>query len=175
MKSTTTRLAFALASVVALLSFAPAAGQNSEETPSTLTGIEGVAIFVDSVSTELFDGGIRSDNLAAEVERVLREEGIAVLKEHSDPVPGSPTLYVEVVAVMQEAPEMVAFSVRMELMQTVLLERAPEEESRLLTTWGTGGTGLYGREWRTALIDDVVVYAQEFAAAYWAANPDWLE
>lgn len=167
--------ALCLAVLVILLSFDPAVGQNTEESRATLSGIGAVSLYIDSLSVELVDAGITPYVINADLVRILKEQGIAVVDENTPAEPGSPTLYIEVVAALQDSPEIVAFSIRLELMQAVLLERSPDLESRLVSTWSTGGLVLYGKGWREALLADVVIYAEEFAEAYWESNPDRLE
>jgi len=165
------RAVIAITTALILLSFDPSLGQNSEESRATLAGIEGVSIFINPMSEELDEAGMHPNVLEVEIERVLKQAGIPIIDEFSDPVPGSPTLFVEVVAVMQKTPVMVNYFIRLELMQTVLLERMPDKESILRTTWSTGGMAMRGQKWRQAMIDDVVLYTQEFVDAYYAANP----
>ena len=130
-------------------------------------------MFVEPLAEELSDKGINQFVLSVELERCLKDAGIAVLNPgQTDPVEGTPTLYLAVDALADDNVDQWTFAVQLELTQPVRLERMPELEGVIATTWSTGGIGVYGRGWRESLIREVASYVDEFAQAYLAVNPD---
>jgi hypothetical protein len=166
-----------LSTLLLLLIFAPlltgsSRGQDITDPGGTLAGINSVYIFVEPLNEEVENKGITQDVLSAEVERRLREAGIAVAGFDSpDSIPGSPTLYLQVNALADEYIEQCTFSIRLELLQTVHLERNPDSTPFHAPTWGVGGVGIHLTGWRQALIDTVLGYVDQFIDSYFLANP----
>ena len=151
----------------------PAHGQNSAETRTTLANLPGVAIHVARLAVEIESLGITSGVLGVEVERRLKAAGLTVLHpEVQQPVPGDPTLYLDVTAVIEDPPDQISYAIRLELTQTVRLERDPSFQVFHVVTWSVGGVSVHAKSWRRAIIEDVVGYTDEFVTAYFAANPD---
>ncbi len=143
----------------------PAGAMNS------LAGLSGIAIFVEPVATDMGEKGMTTFVFSVEIERRLKEAGVRVLHlDYDDPIDGNPTLYLVVTAVIDEHVEHCAYSIRLELTQTVQLERNPDVTVVGVPTWSTGGVGVYGKGWRQAVIDDVGGYMDQFIEAYAAAN-----
>ncbi len=150
----------------------PSLGQNTTEPGGTLTGIERVYIYVEPLAPEVESKGITSGVLSAEVERRLRQAGIAVASfEIPDSIPGTPTLYLQVNALADEYIEQCTYAIRLELTQTVRLERNLDSTPIHAPTWGVGGVGIRLKGWRQAIIDDVLGYVDQFIDAYFLANP----
>jgi hypothetical protein len=166
-----------LVSLLLLLIFAPlltgpSLGQDMSNPGGTLAGIHSVYIYVEPLNEEVESKGITDDVLAAEVERRLREAGIAVAGYDSpDSIPGSPTLYLQVNALADEYIEQCTYAIRLELVQAVRLERNPDSTPFHAPTWGVGGVGIHLKGWRQALIDTVIGYVDQFIDAYFLANP----
>jgi hypothetical protein len=138
---------------------------------TSLADIPGVAIFVEPVAKDLEDKGMTAFVFSVEIERRLKEAGVRVLNpEYDDPVDGNPTLYLVVTAVVDEYVEHCAYSIRLELTQSVRLERNPDVTVVGVPTWSTGGVGVQGKGWRQVLLDDVGAYTDRFIHAYAAAN-----
>jgi len=163
---------FFLSIIVCLLAAAPSRAQNSLETQATLAGIAAVHIVVEPTSPQLDAAGITAGVLQAEVHRQLKHAGITVLRPSEEALAGNATVYVNVTAVMDDTIELVTYSVRLELQQLVRLERDPKTEEMFAPTWGVGGVATHLKGWRTALVDDVLGYTEEFIDAYFEANPD---
>jgi len=169
-------ISFLVASLL-LLVFAPivtgpSRGQPAPEAAATLAGIRSVYIYVEPLSPEVESRGITSDVLAAHVERRLREAGIDISSfELPDSVPGSPTLYLQVNALVDEYIEQCTYAIRLELTQAVRLERIPDATPFFAPTWGTGGITIHLMGWRQAIIDDVIRYVDQFIDAYFLENP----
>lgn len=150
----------------------PVFAQNTPEAHATLTGLEGVGIQVVPTPAEIADKGISATVLAVEVERVLKEGGVPVnYPVPPDTVAAGPYLLLEVVALLDSYIDQVVYSIRLELVQAVLLERDSTGQLYGATTWSVGGTGVYGNGWRKAIINDVVSFAAQFVETYHQANP----
>ena len=166
-------IGFLIVSSVVLSS--PAVAQNTAESCSTMVGIPGVAIYVDSLSVEMIDKGMTETVFAVEIERILLESGIPVLhpevKEKDQNVPGNPVLYVGITTVFQFGDTQCLYGIRVEFTQTVRLERNPGYVVEHVPTWSVGGIGIYQTGWRDALIDDVLGFTEQFIVAFYEANP----
>jgi hypothetical protein len=165
----------AIHAVLILLSLvltAPSRGQNSPESRATLAGLQGVVVYVDTLSSELPLKGITRDVLRLKVESGLREAGIPVF--HSPlkaPLPGDPVLYLGVTTIFDEIERGCVCGIRLELTQTVRLHRNPGYVVFGVPTWGVGGVARYTKAWRDEMIEDVAAFTSEFIDAYYRANP----
>lgn len=158
--------------ICSFLFISPTYGQNSAETQATLRGLPGVSFFVEPLDSSLEEKGMTHEVLSAHLERELRQGGVPIFYPVSvDEIPGNPTLYLAVTAVVNDQADQCACSIRLELMQTVHLGRDPEVEIYNAPTWSVGGVGMYYKNWRQDMIDDVAGYARRFVEAYFIANP----
>lgn len=163
---------FSLSAICFLLLTGSSFGQNSAHTRSSLAGLGGVMIRVEPTAEELADKGMTDFVFAVEIERRLKEAGIAVINpEASEPEPGRPTLYLEVTALIDDYVDQVSYAIRLELTQAVRLDRDLDSKEFHVATWSVGGMGVYAKGWRQAMIDDVLGYTDEFIDAYFKANP----
>lgn len=163
---------FAVSIALLFLTLSQSDAQDSAFSRSTLEELDGVYIYVEPVDSILYDKGITEFVVSAEVERRLREAGIPVLVHDPDgpDAPGVPTLYVQVVAIIGEYVDRCVYSVRVELTQTVQLDRDETFPAFPAATWGVGSVGSYGSGWRKALLEDVGSFTSRFADAYLEAN-----
>jgi hypothetical protein len=112
------------------------------------------------------------DVFRVEVERCLKENGVKVLNPAVDDIEqGNPILYLDITTVFEEGIERCQYGIRLELTQTVRLERNPGHAVFHVPTWSVGGIGIYQVGWREALIDDVVGFTEQFVEAFYQANP----
>lgn len=167
-----------LAGLIFVLSFVfatPSFGQNTAPSCSTMVGVPGVAIYVDSLSAEMIEKGMTENVFAVEIERLLLEAGVPILhptvNEEDFEVPGSPTLYVGITTVFQLGDSQCLYGIRVEFTQTVRLERNPEYAVEHVPTWGVGGIGVYAAGWREAILEDVREFTRQFIDAYAKVNP----
>lgn len=171
-ESTNMRTVFILFVFIIAVPISPAHGQNSAETRATLADLPGVAIHVARLAVDIESLGITSGVLRVEVERRLKASGLTVLHpDVQEPVPGDPTLYLDVTAVIEDPPDQISYAIRLELTQTVRLDRDASFQIFHVATWSVGGVAVYAKGWRRAIIEDVVGYTDEFVSAYFAANP----
>ena len=122
-----------LASVFGLvkLVMAPFASDN-EYTRSSLSGLPGVAVLVESISSEMKREGLTQSQIASDVASKLQEAGIQVLtRENRLWGPGTPYLYVNVDAFKKKE---YIYSIQLEFHQDVFLKRKPEIEVDV-STW----------------------------------------
>jgi hypothetical protein len=148
-------------------------GEHSKETNTILTGLGGVYVDVAPLAPEVEEKGITDLVLGAEVERRLHEAGILVLyaDAQNQPSPGTPTLFLQVTALVDEYIEECIYAIRIELIQMVRLERDEDFPTFPVATWSTGGVSIHAKGWRQALINDAVRFVDEFVESYLAANP----
>lgn len=147
-------------------------GQNTAETRNTLVGLDGVYIYVEPLAPEVVEKGVTDVVLGAEVERCLRQAEIPVLYPTDDgqQTPGTPTLYLQVTALVGEHVDECVYAIRLELIQQVRLERDEDAPAFPIATWSVGGVGAGARKWRQAIIDDVLAFTDRFVESYVAAN-----
>ena len=137
-----------------------------------LVGLPGVSIYVDSLAQHLVDRGMTEDVFRVEVERRLKESGLRILIPAVDgAVPGNPVLYLDITTVFEEGIERCQYAIRLELTQTVRLERNPGFAVFNVPTWSVGGIGVYQVGWRDAVIDDVLGFVEQFIEAFYDVNP----
>ncbi|UCG51296.1 MAG: hypothetical protein JSW58_14040 [Candidatus Latescibacterota bacterium] len=158
--------------VAILLIAGRSGGQNTEVTRATMVGLPGVTIYVDSLSQALVERGMTEDVFKVKVELRLLEAGVKILNPAIDePAPGNPTLYLDITTVFDEAVEQCLYGIRLELTQTVRLERNPGLAVFNVPTWSVGGVGIYSGEWRDAMVEDVLNFTDEFIDAFVTVNP----
>lgn len=122
--------------------------------------------------------GLSKEEMQTDVELRLREAGI---KEHLvlNPIadlftkrtrsPGEPFLWVEV-EFAKPVNGLVAWLVRVELKQNVILERDPQTKI-VAVTWGAQDLGTVGKDNLRQIRDVVKDYVDKFCNDYLAANP----
>ena len=116
--------------------------------------------------------GITAEVLAAEVELRLRTAGVGVLDAEvsgAEP-PHLPVLYVCVTALVQEGVEQCVYGIRIELVQSVKLERDDSLSALEVPTWSVTGVGFQTNGWRQAIVNDTGDFVDEFANAFLEAN-----
>jgi len=151
---------------------AQALAQNSDVTRATLVGLPGVSVYVDSLAQHLVVRGMTEDVFRVEVERRLLESGVKLLNPAVDgAVPGNPVLYLGITTLFDEGIERCQYSIRLELTQTVRLDRNPGFAAFNVPTWSVGGIGVYHVGWREAMVEDVLGFTEEFIEAFFTANP----
>ena len=147
-------------------------GQNSVVTRATMLGLPGVAIVVDSLSTEMLEKGMIPEVFRIKIVLKLMEAGIPILDpEAEQPVPGNPVLLLGITTVFDDAAGQCMYGICLELTQTVHLARNPFLVADNVPTWSVEGIGISGARWRDALIDDVLGFTEEFVDAFTEANP----
>jgi hypothetical protein len=165
------RAIFSIFVLLGLVSLAPSRGQNSPDSWSTLSGIEGV-VSVDTLSSELPLKGITRDAIRLKVEGALRAAGVPVLQfPPNEPLPGNPVLYLAVTTIFDEVERTCIGGRRLELVQTARLERRPDVVVRGAPTWGVGGAAQYSKFWWDEVMEDIGAFTSEFIDAYNRANP----
>lgn len=144
--------------------------------PSTFEGLRGVMIQVEPPDSSLENAGITAFVISTAVEKRLKESGVPVYPP-GDPAlaPGFPALYVQVSALYDEFSKQCTWSIRVELNQFVRMERDPDTIAIAASTWSVGGLGYQVKNWRQALIDDILVYVDQFVAEFAEANPEGIE
>jgi hypothetical protein len=161
------RLAAILAIAFLLLLTVSIAAENLKQRP--LRGLKGVYVAVENMDPQAERLGLSKAQILSDVELRLRKAGIRVLtqKERLE-TPGYPFLYVNLSPfIMQDLP-LVAYSIRVELQETVMLARGFVTPGKIWNAnrLGTVGTGkireLQGK------VDNMV---EEFINDYLGANP----
>jgi hypothetical protein len=92
---------------------------------ASLVGLDGVHVEVEPINADTEHDGLTRNSLRAEAEAAVREAGMAVYTPAvlAARAPGKPKLHVDVMTIRLDG--RYAYSVRLELWQTVALMRAP--------------------------------------------------
>jgi hypothetical protein len=101
---------------------------------ATLAGLDAVHVHVEPINTDAEAHGLRRDDLRADVESALRADGLTPLTQtalFAAATPGTPVLHVDVMTVWLDG--RYAYSVRLELWQSVRLVREPGVTALALT------------------------------------------
>lgn len=155
-----------------LLVFVPVQATNDAIPWPSMQGLAGVRVSIDSLAPDLVDRGITEDVLFSEVQLQLRQAGIPILADDArKPASGDPLLRVTVIASVNPTFDQCSFSIRLELEQTVLLQRQPKGVPLRAVTWGLGGIGEGASKWRQVLREELSYYTARFVEAYVGANP----
>jgi hypothetical protein len=145
--------------------------QEEEPVDSLLIGLPCVAVWVDSLAPALEEKGIHQAALNDTITYCLRHAGIEVVDADTiQAVPGAPILVLHLEALLQAGIDQVCYSIRLELAQTVCLERDESIVAGRVPTWGQSSIGLYASGWRDELIKDVIAHTEAFRDAFLAAN-----
>src|SRR6266550_3355550 len=171
MKTVLAALALLAATVVS-----PLVGQGDDgDSRQTLAGLRGVFVAVSDVSEDAQRKGLSETQVRTDVELKLRQSGITVLtQDEVKRTPGLPFLYVTVSTLPLQSPlsGAYAFSIHIDLIQTIRLGRNPSV-SALGRTWNS--TGLFGAVGGDNLGEStrqkVRDQTDQFVNAYLAANP----
>lgn len=167
-----TRIIIALVAFVCVGSTTASWAQNSAVTRATMLGLPGVSIYVDSLSSEMVEKGMTRSVFKMKILLRLQEAGIPVLNlEVDEPVPGSPTLLLSITTLFDDVIDQCTYNIRLELTQTVRLERDPFFIVENVPTWSVGGIGVYASGWRDAMVEDVLGFTDQFVNAFVEANP----
>jgi len=163
---------FLLAIGLGVLALVPVQAKNDARPWPSLQGLTGVRVAVDSLAPELVEHGITEDVVFAEVLLQLRQADIPILPDNAKkPAPGDPLLRVVVVAAVHPTFDQCSFSVRLDLEQTVVLDRQAKGPALRAVTWSLGGIGEGASKWRQILREEVAYYTSRFVEAYLEANP----
>jgi len=137
---------------------------------SSLYGLPGVYVLVESLNLDLEKDGLTKDQLRKEVEGQLRNAGVRVLtREEKFKTEGNPQLYVNVNLLKSSSPFAYAYSVEISLEQEVALVRKPNRRT-VATTWSQGSVGIVGVANLRAIRETVKGRVDHFIHDYWAAN-----
>jgi hypothetical protein len=138
--------------------------------PGSLGGLKGVGVVVELLSPEIENEGLRTRDVKKDVEIRLRQAGIAVLTEEELlKAPGTPSLSVWLMG-SKTGTELYACSIRVELSQTVILERAPSIHA-ISPTWNITSFGFVGMNALRSIRNYLNGPLDSFISAYLAENP----
>ena len=161
-----TRIPFA---ILALLSTAalPLAGQGDVETTrATLAGLKGIWVLVERIKDEAQRDGLEPHQIQTDVELKLRQSGISVLDDRSQPY-----LYINVQTLKNHTERFYSYAVNVELVQRVRLIRNPPLTLDAATWSTSGGLGTEPSSSLSAVRERVREQTDQFINAYLAANP----
>jgi hypothetical protein len=157
---------------ILLLLTVPLHGQDTVESRDSLAGLPGIMLQIVPPAPEIAERGVPAEVIEAAVNLRLKEAGVPVLAADAPEVtPGLQTLYVEVMALLDEYTEQCTWAVRLDLVQAVRMERNPDTRALMASTWSVAGVSNPTKDWRKRMVDDVLYYTDRFIAAYAAANP----
>ena|SRR5256885_1808734 len=143
---------------------------DNESTRKTLAGLRGIRVLagVAMDSDQARRDGLSGEQLQTDVELKLREAGVAVLSLQDS---SAPVLTVNVFVLRGSPQRFYAFSIAVEVQETVTLNRNPSvavwtDTWRTPTTLGTVSVGQL-----RSVRDNVRDVVDQFINAYLAANP----
>lgn len=158
-----------IASIALLLSLAPIS-KALDDGSESLRGLSGVSVTVEALSPATEEAGLTKADVLTDVELKLRLAGIPVLNEKQwIEAPGAPYLYLAV-TVSNRSNGLWAFSISVELMQRVVLERRPES-GLFASTWSTDYVGSVGSTNIRSVRENIKDQIDKFINAYLAVNP----
>jgi hypothetical protein len=138
--------------------------------PGSLGGLKGVGVVVELLSPEIEKEGLRTEDVKTDVAMRLRHAGIPVLTEEERlKAPGAPSLSVWLMG-SKTGTQLYACSIRVELSQTVILERAQSVHA-MAPTWNITSFGFVGMNLLRSIRDYLDGPLDSFIGAYLAENP----
>jgi len=139
----------------------------------SLKGLQGVYILVESIKPEIEKLGLTQSKIKTDVELRLRKAGIKVLsKQDSFEAPGMPYLYIIANVLPHPSLGTVAYTVKVELCQEVILSRNNQDKGDASTWWTPGMLGLAGKNQFVRIIrDEVADQVDKFINDYLSLNP----
>jgi hypothetical protein len=149
------------------------AGADTSLRDGTLAGLTGVDVVVAKMSGHAADAGITQVWGETYLEERLTEAGVPLLTlEERLQTPGFPYLFLTVTVTRVGEHPLFAYTVRLELQQSVLLDRDRTIHAPA-PTWSSAAKLGYAGELKVeAAIKEIVgAMAGEFITAYAAANP----
>lgn len=148
----------------------PAFADNETQRRS-LAGVSGVHLDLALEGDEMESNQLTEATLRPEIESRLTAVGLRLLtSENSAKEPGVPWLFVSVSLQKSADGKAYVWSVRFEFEQRACLERDPQVCGSA-ATWRSYRFGSVGRRRVQTVQQDVLDAANEFVAAYVAANP----
>jgi hypothetical protein len=157
--------------MVLLVAASAATAADTEFTRPSLKGLNAVEVLVESLSTEAERDGLNKTSIQTDVQLKLRQAGIRVLtRAERFETPGWPFLYIDVAVKLRTDVPVYAYSINVELEQSVRLDRAPSIQLSA-TTWSVGSVGAVGRNKLRTVRDDIKDHVDEFINAYLSVNP----
>jgi hypothetical protein len=146
---------------------AAAAASDSQIERATLTGLTPISVVVEDLASVAEKNGLTTATLQADVERRLRQAGIALTTD------ADAYLYVHVTVADPGASLPLPYVVDVTLMQEVTLPRGLRTRTPLqCPTWWLNRLGLVSpAALRTAVSDRVDEFVDQFIRAYQSVNP----
>ena len=152
----------------------------------TLRGVKSVEVLIEYLSQDAKDAGLRREQLQTDVELKLRTAGIRVYDEDSIPDADnleeslkwsqeycpSVTLYLNINSIKQSEVPIFAFSVCLEIQETVTIARNSIDYKTMATTWKTGSVSIVGSDnFKSGVRELVGDHVNKFINDYLKMNP----
>jgi len=138
---------------------------DSQGTRKTLHDVEPIKVVVDPLKWSIENAGLKTLQLRNDTELKLRLAGIKVVSPND---PGKPSLHVNARVIKFGQRDRYVFNIRVELVQTVSLERSPQVKIDA-ATWSTSVTGTSHK--LSTVRDQLGELVDVFINAYLSANP----
>jgi hypothetical protein len=136
----------------------------------SLKGLKGVYVLVESIPPGIKEEKFTNEQIQADVESKLRLAGIKVVPgEERFGIPGWPTLYINVNAILQKE-GLVIYNIHIQLEQNVYLKRDTKTEITA-TTWSNGSIGVVGLAKIIGIRDSIKDMVDIFINDYLSVNP----
>ena len=139
---------------------------DNQGTRKTLDGAEPIKVVVEPLKWAIENAGLKTLQLRTDTELKLRLAGINVVSPNN---PGKPSLYVNARVIKFGQRDRYVFSIAVEFVQTVSLERSPQVKIDA-TTWSTSVTGTSHK--LSTVRDQLGELVDLFINAYLSVNPD---
>lgn len=154
------------------LAGSPAVAMDTELSRSTLKGLRGVSVMIESLEPEVERDGLSRSTIETDVELKLRQAGITVVPPGDQKNSLGAFLYVNVNAIQSSANRgLYAYSVHVAVNQVVRLVRDREVRT-VAATWSTGTIVIVGATRISASVrENVRDQVDRFVNAYLAVNP----
>jgi len=158
-----------LATVLLLAAPAATAGGDNGFARLSLKGLKGIYVLVEPLEADVEQGGLTKTSIQTDVELKLRQAGIAVLTEaEAHAAAGEPFLQINVTTT---SGPLYAYSITVELCQTVRLDRDPSILVVGATTWSAAEVGTVSRGSLRSVRDKIKDHVDMLVNAYLSVNP----
>ena len=138
---------------------------DNQGTRKTLHDVQPIRVVVEPLKWAVENAGLKALQLRNDTELKLRLAGINVVAPN---VPGKPSLYVNARVIKFGQRDRYVFNIRVELVQSVSLERSPQVKVDA-ATWSTSVTGTSHK--LSTVRDQLAELVDVFINAYLSANP----
>ena len=151
-----------------------AAAEDDKFMRPSLKALKGVEVVVEPLKAAIEQNGLTQTSIQTDVELKLRQVGIPVLSQSERiNAPGAPYLYIDLTMLDIEVQKAhgYAYALKVELNQTVRLDRDPSIVCLGSPTWSMHSVGTVDRSNIRQVRDSIKDHVDRFINAYLSVNP----